>query len=452
MAIGEAGSITTSSPGINTPISITFDEPLTDPVIVLTGTQNGGDPYNLRVIDIQTDANGDATGFTFIIEEWEYLDGAHPATETINFLAIETGTHTLPDGRVITAGTTTATSGESTVDLGDDFDSPPVVLTSVMSNNDPISVDSDAYDITADGFTVSLQEEEAQADDHGSETVGYIAIEGGTGAIVQGGLDERVDTVGLGGTFADPITVADTQTMNGTDPANVMIDGGNGSSNVDLYVQEEQSANSEVGHVNEDVGVITFERGAIMCFTPGTLIDTPFGPREITTLQRGDLVLTEDSGPQPISLITDTEILNPDTDSAPILIRANAFGPGVPAQDMRVSPQHRILLGGWRAQMLFGEEEVLAPAKGLINDHNIMRDTKARSARYIHLALQGHHILTSDGLQSESLHLGHIEKGLISDKAREEIFHLCPNLRTDPFNWGQTARPALSVRETRLIA
>ena len=40
--------------------------------------------------------------------------------------------------------------------------------------------------------------------------------------------------------------------------------------------------------------------------------------------------------------------------------------------------QHRILLSDWRASLLFGEDEVLAAAKHLIND---LRATDSRSAR-----------------------------------------------------------------------
>jgi len=80
MAIGQAGSITTSSPGENDPISITFDEPLTNPVFALTATNNGGNQFTLRVTDIQYDTNGDATGFTFIIDVGEYHAGLHPTT------------------------------------------------------------------------------------------------------------------------------------------------------------------------------------------------------------------------------------------------------------------------------------------------------------------------------------------------------------------------------------
>ena len=59
MAIGEAGSITTISPGENDPITVTFAEALTDPVIVLSSTANGADPFTLRVVD--QDIDGTAT-------------------------------------------------------------------------------------------------------------------------------------------------------------------------------------------------------------------------------------------------------------------------------------------------------------------------------------------------------------------------------------------------------
>lgn len=451
MAIGEAGSITTNSPTENAPITVTFDQPLTDPIIVLTGTNNGGDPYNLRVTDIQTDANGDAISFTFIIEEWEYLDGPHPATETINFLAIEEGVHTLPDGRVIEAGTTTATSANSTVSLSGTYTDPPVVLTSVMSNNDTTSVDSDAFNITNTGFTVSLQEEEAEADNHAAETVGFIAVQGGTGAVVAGGVNNTVDIIGLGGTFVDPITVADTQTFNGGDPGGIMINGGDGSTTIGVFFDEESSQDTETNHINEDVGAITFEDGVILCFCEDTLIDTPLGPRRITDLQSSDMVLTQDAGPQPIAMICETTCEAPPPDLRPVVIKANAIAPGVPLTDLRVSPQHRILMRGWQTQLLFGEEELLVPAKALINDQTILTAPPVEKVRYFHLGLERHHLVRAHGLVSETLHAGHVSASGISGAARAEMFRLFPDLRTMPDAWGPTARPCVTVQDGRAL-
>lgn len=271
----------------------------------------------------------------------------------------------MPDGRVIEAGTTTATSANSTVSLNGDFDDAPVVLTSVMSENDTTTVDSDAWNIDENGFTVSLQEEEAEADDHGNETVGYIAVEGGIGTIIQSGVNENTDTVGLGGTFTTPITVADTQTMNGGDPGTIIIDGGNGTDEVGLYFQEEQSGDSEVNHIDENVGVITFEDGLILCFTETTFIDTPAGPRLITELEQGDLVLTKDAGPQPIQVIADTTIANPTVNMRPIVIRANAIAPGVPKTDLTVSPQASRIVGFMGGTAHVRRRRITRPCEGI---------------------------------------------------------------------------------------
>ena len=41
-------------------------------------------------------------------------------------------------------------------------------------------------------------------------------------------------------------------------------------------------------------------RMGIPCFTAGTLIDTPSGPRAVEELRPGDLVTTRDHGPAPL--------------------------------------------------------------------------------------------------------------------------------------------------------
>ncbi len=454
MAIGEAGSVTTNSPTENELIRVDFEEPIENAVIALTATNNGGNEFVLRVVEV------DETGFSFIIEEWEYHDGAHPAVETINWIAVEEGVHTLPDGRVIEAGTTATSGNNTSVSLTGDFGTEPVVLTSVMSNNDTTTVDSDPLNITSNGFTIRLQEEEAEANNHGSETIGYIAIQpGGTAdsgtAAVAGSIDHNVATLDLGDTFSNAVVVAETQTINGGNTATVVIDGQTNST-VDLFIEEEQSNDSEKNHVLEEVGVVAFEDGIIPCFTPGTLIETTRGAVPVEDLAPGDLILTQDDGPQPLRWVSRTPIdaarLARTPSFRPILIRAGALGPGVPARDMRVSQQHRILVRGWRAELLFGDAELLVPAKALVNDSTIIVDTRQAGVDYLHLLLDRHHVVSAEGVETESLYPGQIDKAILHPKARVELFSICPDLAALPGSYGPFARPSPRLHEARLLA
>ncbi|MCT4554689.1 MAG: Hint domain-containing protein [Pelagimonas sp.] len=451
MPIGQAGSITTNSPGENTPITVTFDQPLDNPIIALTATNNGGNQFVLRVIDV-TD-----TSFTFIIEEWEYHDGPHPAVETINWLAVEEGVHTLPDGRIIEAGTSSVDSSGSSASLSGGFTNPPVVLTSVMSENDTTTVDSDPLNITASGFDLTLQEEELEDNDHAAETVGWIAIQaGGTAgsgtAQSVGGVDENTDTIALGDTFNNAVVLAETQTINGSDTATVVIDGQSNSS-VGLFIEEEASQDTELNHINETVGVVAFEDGLIPCFTAGTRITTQRGEMDVSALRAGDLVFTRDAGFQPIRWICNstmsTERLLREPDLAPITVKKDAFGPGLPMQDMQVSPQHRFLLRGWQVQLQYATSEVLVPARGLLDGRRACAVAPADPVTYIHLLLDDHQILYANGTPTESLHAGQFAKSGIDPQARAELLRIFPDLRCFERNFGPMARQTLSVLETR---
>ncbi|WP_349980228.1 Hint domain-containing protein [Shimia sp. SDUM112013] len=84
-------------------------------------------------------------------------------------------------------------------------------------------------------------------------------------------------------------------------------------------------------------------------------------------MRAGDLVLTRDDGPQMLRWIGGATVALRDPDLvanlSPVRIRPHAIGPGIPAQDLFVSPQHRILISQTDTALLFGESEVFcAPA------------------------------------------------------------------------------------------
>ena len=146
------------------------------------------------------------------------------------------------------------------------------------------------------------------------------------------------------------------------------------------------------------------------CFTPGTRIATANGLKRVEELCVADVVWTLDKGPQPLIWVGQTiygeQDLAQNPAARPILIRRDAFGPGLPCRDMRVSPQHRILISGARAELLFGEPEVLAAADHLIDGERVLVDRWSRQVVYLHVQCASHEILLSDGLPSESFNPG----------------------------------------------
>ena len=108
----------------------------------------------------------------------------------------------------------------------------------------------------------------------------------------------------------------------------------------------------------------------IVCFGRGTLILTDCGDVAVEDLREGDLVMTRDHGAQPIRWIGShcmgAVILYAQPHLRPIRISADALGQNAPAQDLIVSPQHRVLVRSKIAQRMFGATEILVAAKHLL--------------------------------------------------------------------------------------
>lgn len=98
-------------------------------------------------------------------------------------------------------------------------------------------------------------------------------------------------------------------------------------------------------------GGLTVDETAVLCFCDGTRIETPGGEVPIENLQEGDLVSTLDRRPQPIRWIGCIK-RHAVGSAAPVVIATGTLGN---RRTLRVSPQHRMLLSGWRAELLFGE-------------------------------------------------------------------------------------------------
>jgi hypothetical protein len=147
-----------------------------------------------------------------------------------------------------------------------------------------------------------------------------------------------------------------------------------------------------------------------VCFTAGTLVETPQGPVAIETLRIGDLVLTGDHGARPVAWIWAHKhtpaALAQNEQLRPVRIARHALGHALPTRDLFVSQQHRILIASRIAQRIFGAPEVLVSAKTLIELDGVDVVLPDRPITYIHLLFSEHEIIFAEGTPSESLYLG----------------------------------------------
>lgn len=138
-----------------------------------------------------------------------------------------------------------------------------------------------------------------------------------------------------------------------------------------------------------------------VCFTTGTLIRTARGEIAVEALQVGDMAVTASGALRPITWIGHRELGGAgkalSDDQRPVRVRADAFGPGLPARDLRLSPGHPVLVGADAD----GEGGVLVPIMCLINGTSIARLAAPR-VTYWHVELDAHDILLAEGLPAES--------------------------------------------------
>jgi hypothetical protein len=132
----------------------------------------------------------------------------------------------------------------------------------------------------------------------------------------------------------------------------------------------------------------------IACFAEGTRISTPRGPVAVERLREGDTVVTASGEAQPVIWIGHRRVAprrHPrPRDMQPVRIRASAFADCIPARDVRLSPDHAVLINGW-----------LIPVRLLVNGVSVVHEDVA-AVTYWHVELPRHDVLLAEGLPCES--------------------------------------------------
>ena len=241
-----------------------------DNAVVIAGppSRSGNEPTTVRVRNVTE------SSFEVRLNEWGYLNQKHQP-ESIGYLVIEAGTHTLADGTTIAAGNQQNVNHQwQNIELEDTFENNPLIFAQTQSNNEASAVTERIRSINTSGFEIRLQEQEAGEGSNGKrhrpETLSWIALESGNGDL--GSLDYTAQSIQLNHRGAEvnfdtdfdnaPIVLASSNSFQGGNPfalrtTQVTPNG------LSIALEEEQSKDDETKHFAESTAVLAIEAGQI---------------------------------------------------------------------------------------------------------------------------------------------------------------------------------------------
>ena len=160
-------------------------------------------------------------------------------------------------------------------------------------------------------------------------------------------------------------------------------------------------------------GALNLAGGA--CYAAGTRIHTPRGAVPIELLRIGDHVLTVNGAARVVRWIgcrgIDIVRHSSPEQVQPIRVLANAFSERVPVRDLRVSPEHALLIDG-----------VLVPARLLVNGTSIVREAGCKKVVYHHIELDTHDVVLAENLPAET-YLDTGNRGLFENTDAALVLH-----------------------------
>lgn len=238
--------------------SVSFETTIEDAHVVMGPLSfNGHETAAVRVQNV-TDQ-----GFEFQIEEFDG-NGRH-TLESLSWIAASAGTHTLATGETVMVGRTQAEDYDPVeVSFGNSYDSSTLtVFTQVTSHNGDQTVSSRVEEVGSSGFSVYMQESEKRTDGHVPESIDWIALETGDTFHFQA-MDLTDSAQKLAETEGELAVLAAMQTANDRDTAVLRLietDAG-----VEIFIQEDMSADAEQTHAAEAVHVMQIENGSYDLF------------------------------------------------------------------------------------------------------------------------------------------------------------------------------------------
>jgi Hint domain/Ice-binding-like len=145
------------------------------------------------------------------------------------------------------------------------------------------------------------------------------------------------------------------------------------------------------------------QNSPVVCYVKGTLILTDRGYIPIEKIKVGHNVVTKgkiinskkfydsEFKKEPVIWVSKFKLANLNSESRPICIKMSALAKNYPFNDLYVSPNHSLLLGG---NMIL--------AKDILNGKTIYQDEECKGVEYYHLECEHHSVIFANGVLSES--------------------------------------------------
>ena len=281
--IGEVGLITDLT---HVSRIISLNSHYRNPVVFAQSSSvHGSDPVVVRVDNVQSDQ------FSIYLAEPSNLNGFHNAPEKVNYLVLEAGIHQLGDGTLLEVGRvdTAATIGKSNqlnewenIRFHTNFKGSPVVLSQIQSKNGQKFLQTRQNAITTNEFLLALEQEEIREEPHVQETIGYLAMEAGSGTWNRNLFEAHKTSFVITDvwnshsfyeTFENPPHFLSSLTSyNGSDSAHLRYTNLD-ENGVQLKIEEDTTADTETSHTVESVAYLAIGgTGALTAVVPQVAI------------------------------------------------------------------------------------------------------------------------------------------------------------------------------------
>ena len=140
-------------------------------VIAMRNTQDGAYPGHIRIRNVGPDS------FEYKYEEWMYQDGLKYNEETLAYLVVEVGTHTLQNGEIMQVQSLSAINDVWSLVQYDRYSTIPALFAQSQTVNDAQPIVTRIDQVKCSTAAVRMQEEQSETDGiHAIEDIGVITI------------------------------------------------------------------------------------------------------------------------------------------------------------------------------------------------------------------------------------------------------------------------------------